>query len=140
MSDFAGAALSAFGGALVVAELVLDALPLSGDFMAVLPELLAFARQASFSAAGRFAHAFVASLSPFAGAVVAGLSAAGAAAGELGLCAPAAIAVPSATTKASCLTCIRIMFVSSLRLFGRMRNARLPARFDSTIGDRAFQV
>jgi len=74
VSDFAGA-LSAFDG------VVLDVLPLSGDFMAALPDLFAFARQASFSAAARFAHAFVASLSPFAGAAVAGLSAAGAAAG-----------------------------------------------------------
>jgi hypothetical protein len=74
LSDF-GTVVSDFEGALALGVV------LSGDFIAALPDLFAFARQASFSAAGRFAHAFAASLSPFAGAAIVGLSVAGAAAG-----------------------------------------------------------
>jgi hypothetical protein len=79
LSDFMGA-LSDFAGAVAAGGLALGVV-VSGDFIAALPDLFAFARQASFSAAGRFAHAFVASLSPFAGAAIVGLSVAGAAAG-----------------------------------------------------------
>jgi hypothetical protein len=89
VSDFEGA-LSDFDGTVVLGGLLLEVAPLdlglSLDFEAVPPDLLAcaFAMQPSFSAAGTFAHALVASSSRFAGtrsAAVAGLSAAGAAAG-----------------------------------------------------------
>ena len=73
LPDFAGAVMPLLG----VAPL---GMALSLDFEAALPALFAFARQASFSAAGTFAHAFAASVSGF-DWVVAGLSAAGAADG-----------------------------------------------------------
>jgi hypothetical protein len=123
-------ALSDFAGAVAAGGLALGVV-VSGDFIAALPDLFAFARQASFSAAGRFAHAFVA-------IAVALLPEQPSSAcpsqarlrDKLGVWAPAAIAVPNATAKASCFTCIRIMLVSLRGVVRQDANRVRPARFD----------